>query len=97
MSLWVEEYEVPPLPPPYPPTETTSSYWSGTLSRGSAGGADSGIDFTVSCAASLDHIICGKLVLQAVLVSHLLHGHMLNTIIVSPNGCRREREGDGLL
>ena len=58
------------------------------LSQGSAEGADSGISSTVSCAATLDQIICGKLVLQAALVSHLLRGHMLNTIIVTLNGCR---------
>lgn len=78
------------------PAEITSSYWSGILSQGSAPGADSGIDFTVSCAASLDHIVCGKLVLQAVLVSHLLHGHMLTTTIVTLNGGQCMGEVDEL-
>lgn len=61
------------------------------LRQGSARGADSGVDFTVSCVATLDHIIRGKLVLQAALASHLLHRHMLNTIIVTLNGCRMRR------
>lgn len=52
------------------------------LSQGSARGADSDINFTVSCASLLDHIIFGKPVLQAVLVSHLLHGYMVIIIIM---------------
>lgn len=58
------------------------------LCQGAGRGADSGIDFTVSCAASLDHISGGKLVLQAVLQCDLRHGHMLTTLIVTLNACQ---------
>ncbi len=81
ISQWVEEHEVPQQ---RSPVAIGQACWA----RGSAGGADSAISFTASCAAPLDHIICAKLVLQAVLVSHLLHGHMLNTIIVTLSGCQ---------
>lgn len=49
---------------------------------------------SLSAAPSLDRITCTKLVLQAALVSHLLHGHILKIFIVIFIGCQCWREVD---
>lgn len=76
MPVWVEEREVSLL-------GSLAVIGQACYAR-ALDGADSGIDFTVSCASSLDNISGGKLVSQC----DLRHDRVLITLIDTLNGCQ---------